>query len=273
MNFTSFQPQSPIAGGIDSIFHFSGFQPDHYVERVVPTGHVHLLFELDGYPRHVYDNDTLKPSLTLDRVWISGMQTRYLTISAHDESEMFVVRFRPEGAHAFLHVDMHHLNEKVISAENILGTDVLELREKMLLASTPRGRFDLADQWLRGRFLHDKQPSDTLVAVLRRLETEPAANLRDIVEQYPHTHQHLIDQFKKRIGLTPKVYQRIMRFNSILRMIQNEDRITWADIAYSCGYADQSHFIKEFKFFSGFNPREFIESGHHEQEPNFFPID
>lgn len=59
-------------------------------------------------------------------------------------------------------------------------------------------------------------------------------------------------------SLTPKIYQRILRFNEILPKIRDKEQTAWAEVAYPCGYSDQSHFIKEFSHFSGFNPQEFI---------------
>lgn len=60
MNFTTHQVYSEITPYIESIFHYRDFMPDHSIEKVVPTGHVFLIFELDGYTRHTYDNDSLK---------------------------------------------------------------------------------------------------------------------------------------------------------------------------------------------------------------------
>ena len=97
-----------------------------------------------------------------------------------------------------------------------------------------------------------------------------ASNIND---SYPKTQKHLIAQFKKHFGLTPKVFHRIFRFNKILLQIQNKNLLNWSDIAYEFGYSDQSHFIKEFKEFSGFNPQEFIKAEYHKEEPNFFPLD
>jgi len=75
-------------------------------------------------------------------------------------------------------------------------------------------------------------------------------------------------------GLTPKVFHRIFRFNEILKQLQGKQHLVWAQIAYEFGYSDQSHFIKEFKEFSGFNPQEFINSEYHrDEETNFFPLD
>lgn len=74
-------------------------------------------------------------------------------------------------------------------------------------------------------------------------------------------------------GITPKYYQRILRFNEILQHIHQQENICWSNIAHACGYSDQSHFIKEFKHFSGFNPCDFIQQEFNNEEANFFPLD
>ena len=112
-----------------------------------------------------------------------------------------------------------------------------------------------------------------MLSIIKELQNHPASKYNEIIDNYPNTQKHLIDQFKKYIGLTPKYYQRILRFNEILQQIQKKENITWTQIAYQCGYSDQSHFIKEFKHFSGFNPKEFIQEGFNHDETNFFPLD
>ena len=79
--------------------------------------------------------------------------------------------------------------------------------------------------------------------------------------------------FKRYVGLTPKVYQRVLRFNEVFVKIRENGTIDWAEVAVQCGYADQSHFIKEFRRFSGFKPAEFIQAGVDNDEGNFFPLD
>lgn len=88
---------------IESIFHFKDFIPDHSIERVVPTGHLFILFELDGFERNTFDNESLKPNNSYQKVWISGVHRNYISISAHENSEMFVIQFKPYGSYPFLH--------------------------------------------------------------------------------------------------------------------------------------------------------------------------
>jgi len=273
MEFNNHTPEPPVGNYIESIFHYSGFMPAHSLERVVPTGHLYLIFELDGIQRNIFDNDTLKPLNKFKNGWISGQQTGCLTISAHEQSEMFVVQFKAFGAYPFLHIPLFELNDQIIPAGNILGKNIMEIRNAICSAETSAEKFKVMDKWLNSRFDDSKIPGKSFLKTVQKLQKEPVCKLTEVVDVYPKTQKHLIDQFKKYVGLTPKVYQRILRFNEIFQKINEEEKITWADVAYQCGYSDQSHFIKEFQHFSGLNPKEFITRQFNHDDSNFFPLD
>jgi len=273
MKFEVLRLKNPLDKYIESIFHFKDLIPEHSIERVVPTGHIFIIFELDGFIRNTFDNDTLQPNNTFTKVWISGMHKNYISISTHQKSEMLVIQFKPFGTYPFFHFPIQNLNEKIISAQEIFGDEILKLQEEILAKKTSKEKFAVVEKWLNNRFHQDRTPSSELLTVIEKLQTESVANYRQIVENYSKTQKHLISQFKKYIGLTPKYYQRILRFNEILQQIHKSEKIEWSQIAYQCEYADQSHFIKEFKHFSGINPQKFIQQDFHKEEPNFFPLD
>lgn len=274
MKFETHIIQKSLEEYIESIFYFKGFMPEHSIERVVPTGHIFIIFELDGMQRHTFDNDTLEPIGTFSKVWISGMHKNHLSISAHHDSEMLVIQFKPAGTFPFFHQPAYQINNKVDAAQNLLGDDILHLRLQILNLNTSTEKFKAIEEWLHNRISRNNETaSHELLNILRMLQDQPFINHHQVVKSYPRTQKHLINQFKKFVGLTPKVLHRIFRFNEILKKIHLEEKIDWPQIAYQFGYSDQSHFIKEFKEFSGFNPQAFINSDFHKGEPNFFPLD
>ncbi|MDC8004797.1 AraC family transcriptional regulator [Aureisphaera galaxeae] len=273
MIFETHTLPNELAKYVEAVFHFKNFVPDHSIERVVPTGHIFVIFELDGFVRNTFDNETLKPNREFTKVWVSGMHKNYISISAHQNSEMFVIQFKPFGAHPFFHFPIHELNDRILPSDELFGNELLQLRDAILTKDTSEEKFQLAEAWLKGRFNQEKTPPAELLDVLKELQTESVANYNRTIENYSKTQKHLIDQFKKYVGLTPKYYQRILRFNEILQQIHKAEKIEWSQIAYQCEYADQSHFIKEFKHFSGLNPQKFIQNDFHNDEPNFFPLD
>lgn len=273
MIFEPHQLEAPFAKYIESIFHFKDFVPDHSIERVIPTGHLFLIFELDGFERNTFDNESLKPNATYTKAWVSGSHKNYISISAHQKSEMLVVQFKPFGAFPFIHQSIETLNDRVIPAEELFGDEILALRSDLVEGVAPRDKFMKIEQWLHTRFDDKKTPPEELLSFYSKLQSESGSNLEELVYEYSNTQKHLIDQFKKYVGLTPKYAQRVIRFNEILQKIKQQEKISWAQIAYQCGFSDQSYFIKEFNHFSGFNPQEFIKQEFDRDEPNFFPLD
>lgn len=273
MIFEHYNLLSSLNKHIESIIYLKDFIPEHSIERIVPTGHVFIIFEFDDIPRNIFDNKTLKPVKTFSKVWVSGAHRNFLSISAHQQSEMLAIQFKPTGAFPFLHYPLKELNDKVVAAEEIFGPEILELRNKIILADKRQTKFEIVANWLTGRFDSRKEAPEYLLKFTDKLQKEPVSNLNKIIGTYPFTQKQLIQHFKKYIGLTPKYYQRILRFNEILKNINQKVKISWADIAYSCDYADQSHFIKEFFLFSGFNPKEFIKMDYTKEQTNFFPLD
>jgi methylphosphotriester-DNA--protein-cysteine methyltransferase len=65
--------------------------------------------------------------------------------------------------------------------------------------------------------------------------------------------------FKNNVGLSPKEYFRIIRFRQIIEAIQANKQVLWSQLAYSLGYADQAHLIRDFKAFAGLTPTGFLE--------------
>ena len=274
MIYTNHPVIDSLSRHVGNIFHFKDFIPNHEFERVVPSGSFFIILELDGFTRYLLDNETLNPYAKFSKAWISGLHKNFITISTHKHSEMMIIQFNPGGIFPFLHIPAEELNDKVVPTEDIFNGEILKLRDKVKQKNSTSEMFSLIEDWLLQRFKPELDTPKSIFEVLRIMENEPLEiNYKHILKLFPYSQKHLINLFKKYVGLTPKYYQRILRFNEILHKIQKEEKISWTQIAYSCNYTDQSHFIKDFKHFSGFNPTEYIESDYHKGDTNFFPLE
>jgi len=84
-------------------------------------------------------------------------------------------------------------------------------------------------------------------------------SIRKLSEKIGVSQKHLIAQFHKMIGASPKVFSRIVKFNQVLNAIDPSQPLNWAEIAYQCNYYDQAHFNKDFMAFSGLNPTAYVK--------------
>jgi methylphosphotriester-DNA--protein-cysteine methyltransferase len=70
-----------------------------------------------------------------------------------------------------------------------------------------------------------------------------------------YSHKHIIHLFKEKCGLAPKMIQRVFRFNRVLIKALQHSSMNWTSLSHEGGYTDQSHFIRDFKQFTGFTPQ------------------
>ncbi len=247
--------------------------PEHNVERVVPDGSIYFLFELDGFTRHVYENESLEPIGDFTKTWISGAQNEYISISAHENSEMFVMQFLPGGASRLIKGDLSRFANQVVAAEQLLGESVFQLHQSLLIAETKEQKYEAAERFL----IANVRPPDSIDVVVSNLvsaiQENSTTRLKDLIAASGYSQKQLIHHFKQRVGLVPKAFQRIVRFNEILPKIMEKQSVSWPKISIECDYFDQSHFIKEFKKFSGYSPKEFLSSQQDHAAANFFPLD
>ncbi|MBK8449544.1 MAG: hypothetical protein IPL42_05740 [Saprospiraceae bacterium] len=107
----------------------------------------------------------------------------------------------------------------------------MELRENDFVAENPRAKFDLISNWLAERFANKKEAPEYLLDFIEKLQNEPVTHLNKIIITYPVSQKKLIEHFKKYVGLTPKYYHRILQFNEILKIINKNERLPWAEVA------------------------------------------
>lgn len=260
MQFELRTPPYPLNQFIENIVYYNHYQPTHQIERLLPDGSLNLIIELNGIDQHVYDNEALKPIKTHKHAWLSGMQAGYISIDSGIGASMVIIRFLPQGAYPFLHFPVAELNNQVIEADLIFAQSVARLREQLLTADTTHYKFQLIYQWLLARFQPKYIPSDAVRYALYQIHQMPTLEtLQNINHDVGYSQKHLIHLFKKYIGFRPKQYQQITRFNLALDQIAQGQKLHFTSLGYDCGYYDQAHFVKEFKKFTGFSPKRFLQ--------------
>ena len=95
-------PAPPLNQFVQYFWFYSGFFPDHSLERVLPDGTIELLIDLHGPPKKLYEGEDASLFREYRRAWISGQHSRFIVIGAEQNSSMMGVHFRPGGAYPFV---------------------------------------------------------------------------------------------------------------------------------------------------------------------------
>ena len=96
-------------------------------------------------------------------------------------------------------------------------------------------------------------------AVAEMSERPDEVNIARMNDRIGYSQKHFTEMFRKSVGVNPKSYLKIMRFQKAVRTIDGSIDIDWGRIAHECGFYDQAHFINDFKHFSGFTPEQYAK--------------
>ena len=130
------------------------------------------------------------------------------------------------------------------------------MRERILAAPTPRAKLLLLEAELLARAIRPLQRRTEVDFAIERLTHVPQDySIAMLSEHVGLSARRFTRLFTLEVGLTPKLYARVQRFQRVLEAMEGHAG-DWTDVAQNCGYFDQSHLIRECRELSGFTPTE-----------------
>jgi AraC-like DNA-binding protein len=183
---------------------------------------------------------------------------------------MIGVHFRPGGATAFFPLPLGELQNNVVDLEIFWKSAASSLRDRLLEASSPSEKFRILEDALLARCRDMQSTHRAVSSALDCFMREPGnAAIRAVADRVGFSPRHFIELFNDQVGMTPKVFCRVRRFQRALSQIQRRGA-RWAELAADCGFYDQAHLIGDFREFCGMTPGDYLKQ--RPEYPNFVPI-
>ncbi len=260
MIIRTYIPQPPLADFIELFWLYEGHDVPHAKERLLPTGTVELIINLRDDMLRVYDWLNTDQFQSFDGALICGPHSECFVIDPVTSQDLILgVHFKPGGTFPFFKLPADELHNTHVSLDTLWGAEAGYLREQLLEAATPETRFRILEQFLLAQAARPLARHPAVTFALKELHTvPPTRTISDVTEQIGLSSRRFIQVFSEEVGLTPKLFCRIRRFQEVLHLIEREQQVEWADIALTCGYFDQAHFIHDFRAFSGLNPTAYL---------------
>ena len=170
---------------------------------------------------------------------------------------VFSIRFSPVGFRALFGIPARLLRDRAVEAELILGRQIVELHEQ-LAASEPAGWESVAERYLMRRLRMFESSAENHIAGLAATAMQRSRGTIDVAEvasRLAVSTRHLERAFQEQVGVPPKVFGRLLRLDHALELAAAGSK--WAEVAYACGYFDQSHMVRDFRAMTGVTPLEF----------------
>jgi AraC-like DNA-binding protein len=172
------------------------------------------------------------------------------------------VSFRPGAAGAVLGASMEELADRHVALDAIWGTRGVDLHHRLMSATEPKDIFRILEQSLTARIHRPLliHPAVAHALAPRAATVSSQVRVTDVQRASGYSPRHFIALFRSAVGLNPKHYYRIRRFNFAVRRMAAADGQGFGDIAAAAGYSDQAHLIREFREFAGVAPTRYRPS-------------
>jgi AraC-like DNA-binding protein len=254
------KPDSPLDEFVDVFWIFGSAAQTPAKERALPDACVQLIVNLREDRTSIYDRYDFRVSRTFNGCALVGPQSEFAVIDGGGPMELAGVHFKPGGAYPFLSPPADELHGLQLPLDVLWGAMAAEMRERLLEAQTPHEQFHVMEQVLLARITRSLSRHRAVDFALRQFQTGQTQSIAGVTAQTGLCSRRFIELFRREVGLTPKLFCRVRRFQRVLRCIASGKPVDWTDVALDAGYFDQAHFIHDFRAFSGINPSAYRET-------------
>ncbi len=227
-------------------------------ERLLPNNLTEMFFNLGDRVSGKSNWDASTPEIKKNI--ISGVRHTFFEFYPPKNFTMAGLRFTLFGFSQLFKRPAYHFTDNNFSANDVFGKEVEFIHERLYEAQDARRIFLILNDWIRKR-LSDCSLQEILKwnKLEKIFHEQNVAVSEQIKSNMGYSHKHSIKLIKQYSGLSPKEIKNIYRFDKTLKEISAIPAKSWAGFSYENNYADQSHFIRDFKRYSGYTPIEFLK--------------
>jgi AraC-like DNA-binding protein len=246
------RPTGALAPFVDTIWYFTSDTFAHERERILPTGAMQLLVNLEEDELRTYHGPAYAQVERLPGAALSGTYRGHFAIDTAEQRSIAGVAFRSGGAFPFFREPANEVAGAHVELAALWGRGGATLRERLLEAKGPQAILDTLERELLAKTVRplDRDPAlEFAVSAFDR-----GATVAGVLSRVGGSSRRFLRAFAERVGLTPKRFERIRRFRRVVDSIELGRPVSWAQVALACGYYDQAHLINDFREFSGITP-------------------
>lgn len=256
MNYREIVPVPALQPYIKFVWLLDGLDANHNAvpERIFPDGCIELIFNLKK-PLARIDGTTLIQQPTS---FVFGQITKAMHILATNTYSVIAVRFTSFGLSAFTQIPSHEFKGIEVGLENLWGAEGKELEDRVNTLATDDA-IDAIQHFFLARLKKQTHSLSSISSIVGLMEAQGGNQTVKHWADYANLSERQFNRiFNNVIGISPKEYLKITRFNKVLNLFNESNTEKLITIANQCGYYDQAHFIKDFKEYTGITPTGYV---------------
>lgn len=256
--FNTYRPCKELEGIVELYWHSKCYLDQSLIQEMYTPTFQAMTFNLSGQPEDIVSEEM---SLRMDKnCYLIGQPlSKRVSISSSYGIDILGVKFTALGLYSLTSIDMSHIANKIIDANDVWNYEIDLLHEEILDRKNVFECINAIENFLRKKKAQQRfnEKAYLLHHSIFQMEADKIYDISKLRESVFTTKKTYERYFLNFMGVTPKQYANICRFNNVLKYLETVSELPdWHDIVVKFGYYDQSHFIREFKRYSGKTPSE-----------------
>ncbi len=258
MSFHSSKPSYPLSLFVKQYWAIDDYVPENklHIQRLVPTGLIDLMFYIGTRPTSLDNNRSISENSI-----VSGQLKDYYDILVAEELSMFSIAFQPYGVKLFFDIPANEFFDQNVPLRYLVKDAVSELESKLYMAASFDERIGVVESFLLKQLKKNYKEFEMKRMAHSVSLIDKACGLISIDKLSAESclsRKQFERSFSTYIGSSPKQFLRTVRFQNSLFVKQQNREMPLTQLAYACGYYDQSHMINDYKLLSGITPTQYF---------------
>jgi AraC-like DNA-binding protein len=239
------------------VFESSGKMPVDDMKLVVPNGNIKLTVSYQNGIVAAVNGKTFA-SKEHD-ITLTGLIDVPVILDVEDDvaTETIGIEFNPQGAYRFFHFTLNDIQNKIYSLSDVLGNVGKRLTEQIDNTTSAQQKIVLLQQFLLKQLSLQHEDLIFEYCIEKITASKGRITIKELEKKTGYSGRWLNIKFNDKLGVSPKNLSSIIRFSHCYQAFINQDKRSFSRNDFYEFYYDQSHFIKDFKRFTGLPPAKF----------------
>lgn len=253
MQYKKFKPDKALSDFVLCYFIWEGYAEKTIHIESPPSALCSLVF---NFQKPYFISNSKYKRQEVPRIFVSGQAIKNYTLHLNGKIEMVGAVLKPVALFNFYGIPMFNFTGERIDFSIVEPEQSESLFKKIKKARSDSGRIKcFEDYFLELMKLNHSGSGEIISAANAIYEQRGRTNISEMMEKVPMSRRNFERRFLNEVGVSPKVYAKIRRFGYTCKLMAGKRDINLMDVLCEGGYYDQSHFIKDFKYFSDRTPR------------------
>jgi AraC-like DNA-binding protein len=253
MRFQNIEPHPLLKGYIEKmwVFETSGKMPADDLKLVVPNGNIKLTVAFRNGINAAINGKLLGTKEQC--ISLTGLidVPVILDVDKDMATGTLCAEFSPQGAYRFFHLSLNEIKNQIHPLTDIIGTVAKQLEEQISNVEGVEGKVALLQQFLLKQLMLHQEDSIFEYCVNKILSSKGKITIKELEKKTGYSSRWLNMKFADKLGISPKNLSTIIRFKQYYQAVANDAEMDFMKNEFYEYYYDQSHFMKEFKRFTG----------------------